>query len=66
MKTYTIIFNDNQNTDDLGFNQSLEFCHNYIKNNNGTDKSYFKDYKKGVVSILCHQNNQVVYSCEII
>ena len=66
MNTYNIVFNDNENSNDLGFKESLEFCKNYIKVHNGTNHSYFADYKGGTVSIICNENNQVVFNTKVL
>ncbi len=34
---------------------------NYIRENNGTNNSYFRDYKGGTVSIVCNQTGETVY-----
>jgi hypothetical protein len=65
MKTYNIFFNDNENSNDLGFKSDLEYCKNYIKMHNGTNHSYFADYKGGSVSIVCNENEEVVYETEV-
>lgn len=38
---------------------------NYIKTYNGTDESYFADYKGGTVSIVCNQTGEVIYEEKI-
>lgn len=65
-KTFDLIFNDENNSNNKGFAESLEYCRNYIKHNAGTDFSYFEDYKNGTVSIYCNETGETVevYSCE--
>lgn len=60
--TYNIHFNDTENSNDKGLNSSFDYCMNYIQNYNGTDVSYFKDYKGGEVSIVCNETEEVIYS----
>lgn len=40
---------------------SLEEAMDYIKRYNGTNESYFADYKGGIVSVYCHQTGENVY-----
>ena len=65
-KTYNVVFNDDYDSNDKGFSESFEYCKDYIDRYNGTDESYFKDYKGGVVSILCKETGEVVYYTLII
>lgn len=65
MKTYNIVFNDNQNSNDKGFTLSLEDAKNYIEKNNGTNESYFADYSGGTVSIICNETGETEYETEI-
>lgn len=64
-KTYDIHFNDNENSNSKGFSASYVSCKDYIKRNNGTNNSYFSDYKGGTVSIVCNETGEEVYSEEI-
>lgn len=45
--TYNVVFNDDTNSNDKGFEQTLDYCKNYISTYNGTNESYFADYKGG-------------------
>ncbi len=65
MKTYDVFFNDDQNSNNKGWAATYEDCLNYIKKYNGTDESYFADYKGGVVSIYCNEDKVEVYSEDI-
>ena len=65
MKTYDIHFNDDQNSNNMGFNQSLAYCRGFIKQHNGTNHSYFADYKGGTVSIVCQQTEETVFETEV-
>lgn len=49
MKTYDVHFNDANDSNSKGFNESFEYCKNYIETYNGTNESYFEDYKGGIV-----------------
>lgn len=64
-KTYDIQFNDNSTCNAKGFALSLDECIDYITRNNGTNESYFADYKGGSVSVVCNQTEDVVYTEEI-
>ena len=61
MKTYDIIFNDNENSNSKGFALSLSEAKIYINANNGTNNSYFADYKGGTVSAVCNETGETEY-----
>lgn len=63
--TYDIYFNDDNDSNNKGMNESLEYCKEYIRENNGTDNSYFADYKGGIVSIVCNETGETVYAEEV-
>ena len=63
--TYDVFFNDNENSNSKGFEKSLKYCKEYIKANNGSNDSYFGDYKGGSVSIVCNETGETVYIEEI-
>lgn len=60
--TYDVVFNDDTNSNQKNMNDELDICYSYIKNYNGTNESYFEDYKGGTVSIICNQTGEVVHS----
>jgi hypothetical protein len=66
MKTYDIHFNSNTESDNKGFKETLEYCQNYINANNGTENSYFADYKGGVVSIVCNETGETMFETEVL
>lgn len=61
MKTYDVHFNDSNDSNSKGFQLSIEECKNYINSHNGTNDSYFGDYKGGTVSIVCNENGETVH-----
>jgi hypothetical protein len=61
MKTYNVHFNDDQDSNDKGFRESLDYCKAYIECFNGTNTSYFADYKGGIVTIVCNETSKVVH-----
>lgn len=63
--TYDVVFNDDADSNSKGFNTSFEYCKNYIEMNNGTNESYFEDYKGGYVQIVCNETEEVVFETEI-
>lgn len=63
--TYDIHFNNETSSNNKGFNQTLSYCKDYIALENGSDWSYFKDYKNGTVSIVCNETGETVYEEEI-
>ena len=64
-QTYDIHFNDEYNSDNKGFKESLAFCKKYIRMYNGTKQSYFADYKNGIVEIVNNNTGNAVYSTKI-
>ena len=60
-KTYDVVFNDDYRSNNKGWKETLDYCIDYIKSNNGTDNSYFADYKGGVVSIVCNETDETVF-----
>jgi len=64
-QTFDIFFNDDNNSNNKGFALSLEDAKHYIKSNNGTNESYFADYKGGIVSIVCNETEETVFETEI-
>lgn len=59
--TYDVLFSDKENDNRKGFHETLEYCKNYIKQYNGTNHSYFADYKGGIVSIVCNETGLLEY-----
>ena len=66
METYDVHFNDNNDSNSKGFDITLEEAKAYITSNNGTNNSYFAEYKGGTVSVVCNQNSKTVYEEEVI
>jgi hypothetical protein len=64
--TYDIYFHSNEYSANKGFKYSLEAAKNYIEIHNGTNHSYFQDFKGGMVQILCNETEQVVFEVEIL
>lgn len=63
--TYNVVFDDAENSNDKGMRATYEECLDYIKVNNGTNWSYFADYKGGTVSIVCNETGETVYEEEV-
>lgn len=59
--TFNVVFNDSDNSNDKGFSESLDYCMNYIEKNNGTNESYFADYKGGIVQVVCNETGDVMH-----
>ena len=59
--TYDVVFNDNVNSNNKGFAETLDYCKHYIQIYNGTNESYFEDYKGGLVQIVCNETEEVAY-----
>ncbi|GHE34992.1 hypothetical protein [Sphingobacterium griseoflavum] len=65
MKNYNVVFNDYENSNDKGFELSLEEAKAYVAQYNGTEESYFADYKGGVVQIVDNESGDVVHEEEV-
>ena len=65
METYDVIFNDCEAGNNCGFKESKEYCIDYIAMHNGTNFSYFSDYKGGIVSVVCNETGESVFETEI-
>lgn len=64
-QTFDVVFNSNEYSNNKGFEQSQEYCKNYIEQFNGTNESYFADYKGGTVSIVCNETSETVFGIEV-
>jgi hypothetical protein len=65
-QTYDIHFQSNDSSMNKGFRFSLEQAANHISIHNGTNHSYFQDFKGGLVQIVCNETEEVVYETEVI
>ena len=63
--TFDVHFNDPENSNSKGFVADFDYCKDYIDNYNGTNESYFEDYKGGIVSIVNNKTGETVYEEEI-
>lgn len=63
--TYDVVFNDDTDSNSKGFNSSFDYCKDYIRTYNGTNESYFEDYKGGTVQIVCNETEEVVYEEDV-
>lgn len=63
--TYDVVFSDNEASDEKGFYQSFDYCKDYINRFNGTNESYFADYKDGTVSIVCNETADTIFETKI-
>lgn len=63
--TFDVVFQSDDSSNSKGFNTSFEYCKNYIEMNNGTNESYFENYKGGYVQIVCNETEEVVFETEI-
>lgn len=62
--TFDVVFTDDNASNSKGWHETFEYCKNYIERNNGTNNSYFADYKGGTVSIYCNETDEEVYTCQ--
>lgn len=65
-KTFDIFFNDENNSNNKGFKESLEYCKKWIEMHNGSNHSYFEDYKGGTVSIVYNETGETVFETVIL
>ena len=63
--TYDVHFDDENNSNCKGWAISLAECKDYIDSYNGTNESYFADYKDGTVSIYCNELAETVFETEV-
>ena len=63
--TYDVQFDSNESSSSKGFTGSYQYCVDYINRLNGSNDSYFQDYKGGTVSIVCNETGEHVYKEEI-
>lgn len=64
-KTYDVHFNNDTNSNSKGFECTFQQAFNYITRWNGTDESYFADYKGGTVSVVCNETGEEVYQTKV-
>lgn len=64
-KTYDVVFNDENVSNSKGFRTEARYCRLYIIVNNGTDESYFADYKGGTVSVVCNETGEKVFETKV-
>jgi hypothetical protein len=63
--TYNVHFDDVQDSNDKGMSVTMQEAIDYIQTWNGTNHSYFEDYKGGIVSVVCNETGETVYEEEI-
>jgi hypothetical protein len=63
--TYDIYFNDEYDSNNKGMQATIDECRDYINAYNGTNHSYFADYKGGTVSIVCNETGETVYEEDV-
>lgn len=60
-KTYDVVFNNDTASNWKGWEETKEYCLNYIEMYNGTNESYFADYKGGIVQVVCNETGEVIF-----
>jgi hypothetical protein len=65
-RTFDVVFNDANNTSAKGFAASLDYCLQYITAHNGTQESFFADYRGGVVQVVCNEDGEVIHEERVI
>lgn len=64
-KDFDVVFNDDYDSSSKGFSYSISECKTYIDTYNGTNESYFKDFKGGNVAIVNNTTGEEFYSEEV-
>ena len=64
-KTYDVHFNDSNDSDSKGFKSTLDYCMDYINTWNGSNESYFSDYKSGTVSVVCNETGETIFETKV-
>lgn len=63
--TYDVHFNDENSSNNKGFKCTIDECMSYLQQHNGTNHSYFADYKNGSVSVICNETGEIAFETEI-
>lgn len=63
--TYDVVLQDNTSSMNKGINGTYQECLDYINMWNGTNHSYFEDYKGGWVQIVCLETEETVYEEDV-
>jgi hypothetical protein len=64
--TFDVVFHDHNNSNSKGFAATEQFCIDYILRNNGTNESYFADYKGGTVQVVCNETGEETSSYTVL
>ena len=64
-RSYDVVFQSDDSSNSKGFDTTFDYCKDYIRMYNGTNESYFEDYKGGTVQIVCNETEEVVYEEEV-
>lgn len=60
-----MVFQSDDSSNSKGFDSTFDYCKDYIRMYNGTNESYFEDYKGGTVQIVCNETEEVVYEEDV-
>lgn len=63
--TYDVVFHSDTDSNSKGFKMKLVDALTWVAMHNGTNHSYFADYKGGTVQVVCNETEEVVYSEEV-
>ena len=64
-ETFNVVFNDENDSNDKGFELTKKEFIDYIEAYNGSNDSYFSDYKGGLVSIVNNETGEPIFETEI-
>lgn len=60
--SYDVVFNDENNSDSMGFVESQKYCFDYIDAKKG---SRFAEYNGGTVKVVCRETEDVILELEV-
>ena len=63
--TYDVHFDDENSSNCKGWAISFAECKDYIDTYNGTNESYFADYRDGTAAVYCNELAETVYETEV-
>jgi hypothetical protein len=63
--TYDVVFNNDDCSNEKCFQLTKKECVDYVNRFNGSNESYFADYKGGTVEVICNETGEIVYSQKV-
>ena len=66
INTYDIVFNDDSNSNNKGFNCSKEEAIQRAEDMLKSKESYVNDYQGGTISVVCNQTGETAWERDIL